>query len=53
MDTINNALLATAHQEDLLREARANRLASLIERCHRRLFGFLPMTQACDSRARR
>jgi hypothetical protein len=51
MDTMNNALLATAHQEDLLREARANRLASLIERCRRRLFGFLPITQPCEPRS--
>jgi hypothetical protein len=51
MDTMNNALLAMAHQEDLLREARANRLASLIERCRRRLFGFLPITQPCEPRS--
>jgi hypothetical protein len=50
MDTINNALLATAHQEDLRREARSNHLASLIERCRRRLFGVLPISQACEPR---
>jgi hypothetical protein len=49
MDVIK-ALLATAHQEDLLREARAHRLARLVEGCRRRLFGFLPMTQPCEPR---
>jgi hypothetical protein len=51
MDTMNNALLASAHQQDLLREARANRLASLIERCRRRRFGFLPIARPCEPRS--
>jgi hypothetical protein len=48
---ITNQLLARAHQEDLLREARSNHLATLIERCRRKVFGFLPITRPCEPAA--
>jgi hypothetical protein len=48
MNTINE-LLARAHQDDLLREARSHRQAALLERCRRRLFGILPASRRCQA----
>jgi hypothetical protein len=42
-------LLARARQDDFLREARSYHLATLVERCRRRLLGFLPITRSCPS----
>jgi hypothetical protein len=47
MHTTNQLLAARARQEDLLRAARSNHLATLIGRCGRKLLGFLPITRPC------
>jgi len=44
-------LLASAHQSDLRREARARRLSAAVDRCRRLLLGILPISEPCDSRA--
>jgi hypothetical protein len=50
MNTMNE-MLARVRQDDLLREASSQRLARLVERCRRRLFGLLPASRRCQASA--
>lgn len=44
-------LLMAAHQADIERDVREQRLRSLLATCRRRLFGILPVGPACHPRA--
>jgi hypothetical protein len=46
---LTTELLVASHQADLRRAARAQRLGAMVNRCRRWLFGFLPMTQPCQT----
>ena len=42
-------LLVASHQADLRREAGERRLSAVLDRCRRWLFGFIPVTQPCQT----
>jgi len=45
---LTTELLASAHEADIQRAARARRLQSLFATCRRRLLGILPIGHACE-----
>jgi hypothetical protein len=50
MDLVTE-LLASAHEADVERVARARQRQSLVETCRRRWFGLLPIGPACEPNA--
>jgi hypothetical protein len=46
---LTTELLVSSHQADLQRAARAHRLSAMVDRCRRWLFGFLPVTEPCQT----
>ena len=46
---LTTELLVESHQADLRRAARARRVASMVDRCRRRVLGFLPVTEPCQT----
>ena len=50
--TLMIELLAAAHERELLREVRDQRLRDLTARCRRLLLGFLPIGERCEPEAR-
>ncbi len=46
---LTTELLVEPRQADLRRAAQARRLSEIVEMCRRRLFGFLPLTEPCQT----